>query len=226
MKKASKKSIPKTLILGATPELRDLVHGLGHQVVLVDVSIDMVNAMRTLMKNQTSKEIVVVDDWLSAPLQESYFDYILGDFVVVNLPFKLQEQFLNKIHKLLKPGGMFIHRHWTVPRLRTSNEVVSYYSNENLNHKQTRNEFADALNKTSFDPKNYTVSLKRSRALVANKKYLRIYKSMYNGNKVWWATPAKVLEKMQNKYFRLVKIGRATDHAEALEDPIYVLSNK
>jgi len=68
------------LILGATPELRDLTAFLGIKPVLVDISPRMLWGMLRLTKQlDATKEVWVKSDWLQAPLPENFFDIIIGD---------------------------------------------------------------------------------------------------------------------------------------------------
>jgi len=107
-----KRKSAQILILGATPELRDLLAPYKNiQVVLVDINLEMILAMIKFMKNKNPNEIWIKADWIKAPLQENYFDAVLGDFVLQNLPANLQSQLLFKIKKILKPHGFFITRH-------------------------------------------------------------------------------------------------------------------
>lgn len=113
-----RKKQAKVLILGATPELRDMLAKYKNvQVMLVDINLDAILAMTALMKNEKTreKEIWMKANWLTAPLPQNYFDVVYGDYVVSNIPLKYQSKFLSNIKKWLKPDGYFINR-CEVPR--------------------------------------------------------------------------------------------------------------
>ena len=103
---------PKVLILGATPEIRDMLADYKNiEVVLADITMEMILAMNELVKKENfSNEIWVKSDWLKMPLEKDYFDAIIGDYVISQFPKELTNNFLSKIKSLLKPNGRFIHR--------------------------------------------------------------------------------------------------------------------
>jgi ubiquinone/menaquinone biosynthesis C-methylase UbiE len=111
-KSASPKALPKkALLLGATPELRDLLFELGFEVTLVDINPEMVAAMDMLVKKSKNKERKIIGDWLRMHediLAEEKFDLILGDHIFNHLPFSEFEKMLKITSLLLKPEGMFL----------------------------------------------------------------------------------------------------------------------
>lgn len=111
-----RKKSPKILILGSTPRFRDLAHSLKAEVTCVDISIDMLQAMINLMKYKKAaeKEIWIRSDWLKMPIQKNYWDFVLGDLVTCNLPYKIWDNFFKKIKEILKPDSFFISREWPI----------------------------------------------------------------------------------------------------------------
>jgi len=103
---------PKILILGATPEIRDMLADYKNiEVVLADITMEMILAMNELVKKENfSNEIWVKSDWLKMPLEKDYFDIIFGDYVISQLPEELTNTFLSKIKSLLKTNGRFVPR--------------------------------------------------------------------------------------------------------------------
>lgn len=109
----SGKRHPKALLFGATPELRDLLAQYPNiEIVVVDINFEMILAMTELMKhkNKARHEVWLKADWLKAPLREKYFDVLLGDLILENLPKERQAQLFQKAHLLLTKGGYFITR--------------------------------------------------------------------------------------------------------------------
>ena len=106
--------VVKVLLLGSTPEIRDMVLGYGDKVELVvcDANIEMILAMSSLMKSKemSSKELWLKCSWLDIPIEKEYFDIIFGDAVMHNLPLELHLKFLEKQGSLLKKGGFFVQR--------------------------------------------------------------------------------------------------------------------
>ncbi|MFA5051267.1 MAG: class I SAM-dependent methyltransferase [Patescibacteria group bacterium] len=103
---------PKVLILGATPEIRDMLADYKNiEVTIADITMEMILAMNELVKKKNfSNEIWIKSDWLKMPLEKDYFDVIFGDYVISQLPKELINTFLSKIKSLLKPTGRFIPR--------------------------------------------------------------------------------------------------------------------
>ena len=102
----------RALILGSTPELRDLSLDLGFHTFVVDINQPMVSAMTSLMKNKDlSKEVRIIKNWLKMDFPEYYFDLILGD-ASLNQVFRKQDlkNLLAKLSKFLKHKGIMLMR--------------------------------------------------------------------------------------------------------------------
>lgn len=101
----------RVLLLGATPELRDLFARYKKIAVTVcDINMEMIMAMTNLMKRKTARETWIKASWLTAPLKENYYDLVFGDYITGNVPRKNLPQLYQQINKLLKKGGYFITR--------------------------------------------------------------------------------------------------------------------
>jgi len=98
----------RVLILGCTPELRNLLgteQFTQHDVYCVDANIDMYREMSALSKSKNPRERFVQGDWTTFFLGERV-DIILGDKVIDNIPFDLWPVFFNNMHRHLNPGGV------------------------------------------------------------------------------------------------------------------------
>ena len=98
------------MVLGATPELRDLLYELKCEVTIIDAAAAMVQAMTGLKKHRSAPEKVVISDWIDNPRKADYFDVIVGDIILANIPRQKQPEFLRGLARMLKPGGHFISR--------------------------------------------------------------------------------------------------------------------
>ncbi len=98
----------KVLILGSTPEYRNLCGKLGVEVTCFDFSKYNFEYLMNEVKHKP-KETFVEGDWVGKVLDEK-FDIILGDNVVNMLMKKDFEKFLSNIAKMLKDDGLFIPR--------------------------------------------------------------------------------------------------------------------
>ena len=104
--------IKNVLLLGSTPELRDLLATLpGARIYIADFSYRMSMAMlRFTEAADPLKETWVKANWLELPFPENFFDVILGDLVLQQFPSELEQEFLGKIGALLGGGGSLISR--------------------------------------------------------------------------------------------------------------------
>ncbi|MFC1753590.1 class I SAM-dependent methyltransferase [Thermoproteota archaeon] len=98
----------RVLILGSTPELRDLVKKLGCEVYCMDMQLEMLMGMEHFMKSKNKDEVWIKGDWLESPLKDDFFDAILGDLVLVNIPYKDKPRFLKQITRMLKKDGYWL----------------------------------------------------------------------------------------------------------------------
>lgn len=132
----NKKKI-RTLILGATPEIRDLALSMGHETVAVDISPRLTLALTNVMKHKDdSNNIFMVGDWLKLHkfLEKDSFDIVLGDLSVNNLPYNLWDDFFKSLSYVMKKDGCFIPRHpvFNYPtKARTCDEVIQEFRYNN-----------------------------------------------------------------------------------------------
>lgn len=101
----------QALILGATPELRDIVLSYHHYLTTVDRSWEALDEKTRLMHyKNSSHEKLVVKDWLEMDFPANSFDAILGDGVLTVLKREDQKKLLKKLRKFLKPTGSLLLR--------------------------------------------------------------------------------------------------------------------
>jgi len=218
-----KKKDSKILILGSTPELRDMLAlHKNVQVCLVDINLDATLAMTELMKNKRAKqkETWIRGNWLNVPLQGNYFDIIYGDFVISNLPIKFQDKFLKNIKNWLKPRGYFISR-ITMPMSENKNLLVEefcyIFKNKPVNLK-TINLFWEfglcflgrikQKNGFKFSPAIFYERLKKYLKNHPNTKIDKILKQggfLYPLDWVWSARTEKDIRKMILRHFYIKK---------------------
>ena len=100
------------LILGSTPELRDLAAEVENASVYVaDISFQMPAAMLRLTKHvDPLSENWIRCNWLELPFPEHFFDVVLGDLVLQQVLPESESALLSKVTSLIKKGGSFISR--------------------------------------------------------------------------------------------------------------------
>lgn len=111
----------KALILGATPELRDLLAKYKIKTICADINPDMVEAMNRLLEVSDGKEKIVITNWEKITLKDKQFDIILGDHFIHWIPFKNWDDFFRDKKRLLKDGGYIIANVVTVEK----NEAIT-----------------------------------------------------------------------------------------------------
>lgn len=100
------------LILGSTPEIRDLVSKeTNAKIYVADFSYSMLSAMLRFTRNvDVLRETWIKGNWLELPFPAKFFDVILGDVVLHQITPDLEPALLGKIKYLLKDDGLFITR--------------------------------------------------------------------------------------------------------------------
>ncbi|MDD2647002.1 MAG: class I SAM-dependent methyltransferase [Patescibacteria group bacterium] len=235
----SHKKNPKILILGSTPEFRDLAHNLRAEITCVDASLEMLIGMSELMKhkNLVNQEIWFRSNWLTMPVTENYYDFVLGDLVVTNLPLQLQPVFLKKIKSILKPGGYFITRDWWPPIVKSSLEsAIDRLSKRGINKKSINILTWDLLNlsynyqkkiATTDEMYRLVKDLRQKGKDQKKKKWLSTLMKhvVYNYplGKTWFVKMRPEAEKTFSKYFQIKSVQCTKDHCRADQCPIYFL---
>ncbi len=234
-----RKKRPRILILGSTPEYRDLAHNLHAEVTCVDIGLEMLMGMADLMKhkNKVGQEIWLKSDWLVMPVAENYYDFVLGDLVINNLPLNLQSKFFAKIKSLLKPGGYFITRDWWPPTIKEPvGSIVDKILASGIN-KRSMNIFTWELMNGAY---NFTKKIARTADMYqALKKIWRQEKDLsrkkriatllkqtlyhYPVGKVWWVKPRRETEREIRRYFAIKDTKFGYDHPCVKQCPIYFL---
>lgn len=114
------KNKTKALVLGATPELRDMLAKYKIDVTLADINPNMFAAMDQLLEYSDGREKRILSSWLDIPLKDNLFDMILCDQGIHHIPFEKWDDFFQEQARLLKKGGHLIKGIVTVEQ----NEVL------------------------------------------------------------------------------------------------------
>ncbi|MFH1470851.1 MAG: hypothetical protein ABIF01_03820 [Candidatus Micrarchaeota archaeon] len=107
MKAFSKDS--KILMMGSTPEIRDIVSHLGLSLVVVDESEKNYSDMKGLMGCSERKETFIKKKWEEMGF-DGEFDLALGDAVLSVIPSESARKVIENVNKALKTGGKWIVR--------------------------------------------------------------------------------------------------------------------
>lgn len=133
---ASKNKIRNCLILGATPELRDIALENGFRTYSVDLSRKVINLFSKLMKHRNHKnETVKVQNWLKLRFKDSFFSLVMADASFCNLSTRAENRkLMGIVKKVLIPGGYFVSRNIFCPDERRIpvKKLVSLYRKNKL----------------------------------------------------------------------------------------------
>jgi len=108
------KELPESshiLLLGSTPEIRDLAAKYGLKITIVDWSEEIFKALKLLTGNKDYNEGFSKQDWREMEFSEK-FDMIIGDCAITVVPYQDVEKVLNNIERALKEDGIVVQRIW------------------------------------------------------------------------------------------------------------------
>ena len=211
----------KALVLGATPELRDMLAKLKADVSLIDMSKYMIREMTKLRKIK-SKERKYVGNWLKMPFANETFDLVVGDLAQGNIPKSKKDDFFREISRVLKKNGYFIQRIFHIAKnLKHENpdKILKKYSRLKYTKKLHMELFMDLLYNTYNRKTNITDTaiIKRwiQKYMCAegkfnhpnkkiNKLLERAYVMWQPFEKKWCTFPEKDIAKMLGEYFIIV----------------------
>lgn len=133
-----KKNI-KVLVLGATPELRDLSLKYNYETVSADISWPNIAAMQSVLKNKNHPhDIIIKCDWLKLDqiLKGNYFDVILADASLNNITPQNHAPLMRIMAKLLKKQGCLITRNFSFDKFLQKQQLSFFqtaYQKEQIN---------------------------------------------------------------------------------------------
>jgi SAM-dependent methyltransferase len=99
----------KVLLMGSTPEIRDVSSEMGASLTVVDESEKHYSEVKAIMAYDSTDELFVKKNWADMDFS-SEFDFVLGDNVLSILSPKDAKKVMGNIHKSLKAGGRWITR--------------------------------------------------------------------------------------------------------------------
>ncbi len=152
---------PRALVLGATPEIRDVLAVLKADVSIIDINMEMIMAMTELMKRKDPNEIIVKGNWVNMPFASNYYDAVLGDIVLPNIPRRLQKQFLKEVKRVLKPKGYFITKMHVIPnnwQFKPFDSILDRYAKIPV-YKNNIIELFACLHNNIYNPKTHIMNI-------------------------------------------------------------------
>jgi len=240
----------KILILGSTPELRDLASKyclLGHdlKIFILDINPEMIKAMDTLVEIGNKQEKKVIGDWLKMPFKNQSFDLVLGDEIMINVKEEKRDELLKEVFRVIKPNGAFILRACHVnPRAKrftvkkSLDKYTNLYFQNKLNLNQVMNYlFEEFFELSYFKSKEGLISLKflkkdfnkvLNSSNSTRKWLMKEFLSQLGllSNQCWsWEPKSQQLKRFE-KYFKVKKYKAADDYPYSYIFTIYCLKPK
>lgn len=231
VKKALGKKSGRALVLGATPEVRNVLHKFPLEVTCIDVNLEMILAMNKFVP-ESDKDILIRGNWVENPLADNYFDIVLGDLTWGNVPKDQWAKFHKNIKRILKPGGYYIHRVTTIPenwKIQPIEKTLAEY--EKLPYTEQRHmELFFHLLTDSYDSKNHTISLDevkkdiapfwKNNKIVVNGKVMpkttRLIRNLFSfwgdSSKTWQTAYPKELKKFITPFFEVLEESISRDY--------------
>ncbi|MCK5473884.1 MAG: class I SAM-dependent methyltransferase [Candidatus Aenigmarchaeota archaeon] len=233
------------LVLGATPEIRDILTKFNFKTTIVDINQEMIEAMNSLLKTKNPDEVIVVSNWIETHLKSGQFDVVIGDAVLPNIPWDKRDLLLSEIHRLLKSNGVFITRAFCIPKenkIKNLENLLNKFSDKKPTYKSAL-ELELELQILSYDTKTHLATFLKPKEMIAGiRNNERFNTGFENLNEildiVWnfWST--KFIDKVfvynyrdkeeleYQKYFEIVDVFESEDNEYSKITPMYVLRKK
>ncbi|MEA3514747.1 MAG: class I SAM-dependent methyltransferase [Nanoarchaeota archaeon] len=108
------------LVLGATPELRDLGLACGCNVYCVDANQKVLDAAKKhLIIEDRSREKTHIGDWSNLDMfEDNKFSYIMGSVSINNVPFDMWQQVFDELKRVKKDYGIISLRQIVFPDIK------------------------------------------------------------------------------------------------------------
>lgn len=233
----------KGLVLGATPEVRDALSDFRYAFSSIDINLDMFLAIDELLKNKNQNEVLIKGNWLDNSLASDYFDVIVGDAVLPNIPWNERPHLLSEVKRLLKPSGIFLTRAFCVPNKKPfSNveEILEHFSKKEQAVMQSALEMVLEFQILAYDPKDHLGPFAKARDVLEeyhkrkgnkfdNKRLQEIHDIVWDFwcnkfvNKVFVYAYRDEEENDYKKDFKVIEVFKAKDHDYSKITPMYFL---
>lgn len=230
------------LVLGATPELRDLAHKCNFHVHVMDFSINMLTTMSDLLRvSNPDKEQWILQNWLETKTYTNRFSTIIGDLVLDQVTPDQEVVLMKQIAHMLAPGGICVLRCCVIDIAathKTADVIFTQYSddllldaNERLNHIKLETSWAYA----DPDKRLYDRQAARSAFQIFSKEYRGnqqkllkdlevVFLDLEKTYRSWCpGTQADLESKFDTVFSADKKVHYAHDYPLASHYPIYTL---
>lgn len=121
---------PQVLILGSTPELRDIVYEYEIIPTVVDFSKENYDGM-SLLRRLNGTDRFIEKNWLDLDENNGQFDFIFSEAALNVLPKESSRKMLQIISRMLKPEGIVVAKEWIrfSDKLYSIQQLIEEYRN-------------------------------------------------------------------------------------------------
>lgn len=170
--------VTSVLVLGATPELRDLALIKNCKVVSVDMNKTVVEAAKLHLNiADRENENVIIGDWSSIPVESNSISFIMGSASLNNVPLEKLPDVLNEINRVLRTNGVAHFRQITFPDIKKPEYDVNNVIQDYRDKKLSKREFYVILRFYSFLKDAYNEETKVLYAKTVFDDFDNLYKS-------------------------------------------------
>jgi hypothetical protein len=242
----------RILILGSTPEIRSILYTYtslnGARVFCIDINSTMYQAMKNFIARADLKEKFIKKNWLATNFPNQYFDLVLGDEIICNIPKRLHQNLFIEISRILKNNHYFITRHNLFIHSRNTPQqiilsIIKKIDQGEISFQTAINHLYITLfyNKVQRTPENRVCmneeleDIEHFYKVIKNKKYKKILGVLIKVFKenwgfvfgyYWYVLSKEVSEEELKKFFIIKKRIYANDYLTTKFSPIYSLKKK
>lgn len=223
----------KLLILGSTPEFRDLGAKNNLMVTCADANSDMLEGMKQLMYYKNNNEQLVHCNWLVLPFQDHSFDIAYGEQSINVVPLEQWETFFQNVFRVLQQNGIFVLK-IMMRKLGDEKTILSTFKRRNYDLAYLKlKAFGSLLPLTNGslcigDSMTYVTHLFK-KGIVSSECYQRFLYHVdaigKGGLRAYFMDQEK-FEALASKYFVIEKIIHGADFEFHEHHPIYILKKK
>jgi SAM-dependent methyltransferase len=222
----------RILILGSTPEFRDMCCSFQFETTCIDINQDIYEALTLLQTKPNPKERFIHANWLTFKSRQKY-DFIIGDAVTAMFKLSLYTKFFNNMSSHLKQNGLLILRvpyqyhRFKIPiqnvmkdfrrnKTKTKHIYTATFNYLVMNYLNTRN--------SSISLKNLWLEIRKlyNEEVLNENEYQELVKYYKNLTLILYYPEEKYIGETSKHYYNILAKEFSLDYESSLANPIFV----